>query len=146
MPLLQPCPASLYEVGMVVSHLSACILEFTPVDERVASLRLWVGGRILGLWPKQQFSVSTLFGVGACRGGNARTRWWIPAVRDAVRLKKESYRALLACGTPEAADRYRQAKRSAATAVAEAKTRAREKFGEAMESDFRTGSGPPSSI
>ncbi|TWW81749.1 hypothetical protein D4764_01G0015640 [Takifugu flavidus] len=43
--------------------------------------------------------------VGACRGGNARTRWWTPAVRDAVKLKKESYRALLACGTPEAADR-----------------------------------------
>ncbi|TWW57341.1 hypothetical protein D4764_07G0000600 [Takifugu flavidus] len=68
--------------------------------------------------------------VGACRGGNARTRWWTPAVRDAVKLKKESYRALLACGTPEAADRYRQAKWSAATAVAEAKTRAWEVFGE----------------
>ncbi|TWW56284.1 R2DM Retrovirus-related Pol polyprotein from type II retrotransposable element [Takifugu flavidus] len=66
--------------------------------------------------------------VGACRGGNARTRWWTPAVRDAVKLKKESYRALLACGTPEAADGYRHAKRSAATAVAEAKTRAWEEF------------------
>ncbi|TWW78139.1 R2 Retrovirus-related Pol polyprotein from type I retrotransposable element [Takifugu flavidus] len=76
--------------------------------------------------------------VGACRGGNARTHWWTPAVRDAVKLKKESYRALLACGTPEAADRYRRAKRSAATAVAEAKTRA--EFGEAMENDFRTAS------
>ncbi|TWW80160.1 hypothetical protein D4764_10G0011900 [Takifugu flavidus] len=78
--------------------------------------------------------------VGACRGGNVRTRWWTPVVRDAVRLKKESYRALLACGTPEAADRYRQAKRSAATAVAEAKTRAWEEFGEAMENNFRTAS------
>ncbi|TWW75358.1 hypothetical protein D4764_13G0000200 [Takifugu flavidus] len=78
--------------------------------------------------------------VCACRGGNARTRWWTPVVRDAVRLKKESYRALLACGTPEAADRYRQAKRSAATAVAEAKTRAWEEFGETMENDFRTAS------
>ncbi|TWW74447.1 R2DM Retrovirus-related Pol polyprotein from type II retrotransposable element [Takifugu flavidus] len=78
--------------------------------------------------------------VGACRGGNARTRWWTPAVRDAVKLKKESYRALLACGTPEAADRYRCAKRSAATAVAEAKTRAWEEFGEAMENDFRMAS------
>ncbi|TWW71616.1 hypothetical protein D4764_16G0001130 [Takifugu flavidus] len=78
--------------------------------------------------------------VGACRGGNARTRWWTPAVRDAVKLKKESYRALLACGTPEAADGYRRAKRSAATAVAEAKTRAWEEFGEAMENDFRTDS------
>ncbi|TWW80691.1 hypothetical protein D4764_01G0005060 [Takifugu flavidus] len=86
--------------------------------------------------------------VGACRGGNASPlvdtsiphRWWTPAVRDAVKLKKESYRALLACGTPEAADGYRQAKRSAATAVAEAKTRAWEEFGEAMENDFRTTS------
>ncbi|TWW74691.1 hypothetical protein D4764_14G0006940 [Takifugu flavidus] len=78
--------------------------------------------------------------LAACRGGNAQTRWWTPAVRDAVRLKKESYRALLACGTPEAADRYRQAKRSTATAVAEAKTRAWEEFGEAMENDFRTAS------
>ena len=60
--------------------------------------------------------------VGACRGGNSRTRWWTPAVRDAVKLKKESYRTFLACGTPEAAGRYRQAKRSAAVAVTEAKT------------------------
>ncbi|TWW63932.1 hypothetical protein D4764_03G0009400 [Takifugu flavidus] len=64
----------------------------------------------------------------------------VVAVRDAVKLKKESYRALLACGTPEAADGYRHAKRSAATAVAEAKTRAWEEFGEAMENDFRTAS------
>ncbi|KAI3355561.1 hypothetical protein L3Q82_018386 [Scortum barcoo] len=34
-----------------------------------------------------------------------RTRWWTPEVRDAVRLKKESYRAMLACGTPDAVDR-----------------------------------------
>ncbi|KAK0154376.1 putative uncharacterized transposon-derived protein F52C9.6 [Merluccius polli] len=62
--------------------------------------------------------------VGACRGGNSRTRWWTPAVKDAVKLKKESYRTFLACGTPEAAGRYRQAKRSAAVA----------------ENDFRTAS------
>ncbi|TWW69208.1 hypothetical protein D4764_18G0000140 [Takifugu flavidus] len=36
------------EVAILVApQLSACILEFTPVDERVASLRLRVGGRIL---------------------------------------------------------------------------------------------------
>ncbi len=57
---------------------------------------------------------------GACRGGNPRTRWWTPEVRDAVKLKKESYRAWLACGTPEAADGYRQAKQSAARVVVEA--------------------------
>ncbi|KAK0155354.1 DNA-directed RNA polymerase II subunit RPB1 [Merluccius polli] len=77
--------------------------------------------------------------VGACRGGNSRTCWWTPAVRDAVKLK-ESYRTFLACGTPEAAGRYRQAKRSAAVAVTEAKTRTWEEFGEAMENDFRTAS------
>ncbi|TWW71552.1 R2DM Retrovirus-related Pol polyprotein from type II retrotransposable element [Takifugu flavidus] len=43
-------------------------------------------------------------------------------------------------GTPEAADRYQQTKRSGATAVDKAKTRAWEEFGEAMESDFRTTS------
>ena len=61
-------------------------------------------------------------------------------MREAVKLKKESYRAFLASGTLEAADRYRQAKRSAALVVAEAKTRAWEEFGEAMENDFRMAS------
>ena len=46
----------------------------------------------------------------------------------------------MACGTPEAVGRYRQAKRSAAAAVAEAKTQTWEEFGEAMENDFRTAS------
>ena len=73
--------------------------------------------------------------VGACHGGNSRTHWWTLAVRDAVKLK-EPYRTFLACGTPEAAGRYRQAKRSAAAAVAEAKTRTWEEFGEAMENDL----------
>ncbi|TWW81090.1 hypothetical protein D4764_01G0009050 [Takifugu flavidus] len=102
----------------LVRELSACILEFTPAADRCCGRKV----------------------VGACCGGNARTCWWTSAVRDAVRLKKESYRALLACGTPEAAGGYRQAKRSAATAVAEAKTRAWEEFSEAMENDFRTAS------
>ncbi|KAI3374743.1 hypothetical protein L3Q82_021294 [Scortum barcoo] len=76
---------------------------------------------------------------GACRGGNPRTRWWTPEVRDAVRLKKESYRTMLACGTPDAVDRYRQAKQAAARTVLEAKTRVWEEFGEAMEEDYRCG-------
>ncbi|GAA6099377.1 receptor-type tyrosine-protein phosphatase F-like, partial [Tachysurus ichikawai] len=70
---------------------------------------------------------------GACRGSNPRTRWWTPEVRDAVKLKKESYRAWLARGTPEAADRYRRDKRASAPVVAEAKTRVWEEFGETME-------------
>ncbi|XDV52206.1 hypothetical protein PO909_020956 [Leuciscus waleckii] len=77
---------------------------------------------------------------GACQGGNPRTRWWTPEVRDAVKLKKESYRAWLACGTLEAADGYRQAKRTAAWAVVEAKNRAWEEFGEVMEKDYRLAS------
>ncbi|KAI3351389.1 hypothetical protein L3Q82_020197 [Scortum barcoo] len=77
---------------------------------------------------------------GACRGGNPQTRWWTPEVRDAVRLKKESYRTMLACGTPDAVDRYRQAKQAAARTVLEAKTRVWEEFGEAMEEDYRSAS------
>ena len=61
-------------------------------------------------------------------------------MRDAVKLKKESYQAFLACGTLEAADRYRQTKRNAAAAVSKAKTQTWEEFGEAMENDFRTAS------
>ncbi|KAK3533936.1 hypothetical protein QTP70_034935, partial [Hemibagrus guttatus] len=49
---------------------------------------------------------------GAGRGSNPRTQWWTLEVRDAVKLKKESYRAWLARGTPEAAEAYRQAKRT----------------------------------
>ncbi|KAI3371635.1 hypothetical protein L3Q82_024202 [Scortum barcoo] len=57
-----------------------------------------------------------------------------------VRLKKESYRTMLACGTPDAVDRYRQAKQAAARTVLEAKTRVWEEFGEAMEEDYRSAS------
>ncbi|KAI3362807.1 hypothetical protein L3Q82_001854 [Scortum barcoo] len=78
---------------------------------------------------------------GACRGGNPRTRWWTPEVRDAVRLKKESYRTMLACGTPDAVDRYRQAKQAAALGRSwRQKTRVWEEFGEAMEEDYRSAS------
>ncbi|KAI3371827.1 hypothetical protein L3Q82_006681 [Scortum barcoo] len=47
---------------------------------------------------------------------------------------------MLACGTPDAVDRYRQAKQAAARAVLEAKTRVWEEFGEAMEEDYRSAS------
>ncbi|KAK3544084.1 hypothetical protein QTP86_001213 [Hemibagrus guttatus] len=57
------------------------------------------------------------------------------------KLKKESYRTWLARGTPEAAETYRQAKRTTALVVSEAKTRVWEEFGEAMEKDYRTASG-----
>ncbi|KAK3560563.1 hypothetical protein QTP86_010899 [Hemibagrus guttatus] len=78
---------------------------------------------------------------GAGRGGNPRTQWWTLEVRDAVKLKKESYRAWLARGTPEAAKAYWQAKRTTAMVVSEAKTRVWEEFGEAMEKDYWMASG-----
>ncbi|XP_024860467.1 cytochrome c oxidase assembly protein COX16 homolog, mitochondrial isoform X2 [Kryptolebias marmoratus] len=31
--------------------------------------------------------------VGACRANSQRTRWWTPAVMEAVKLKEESFRA-----------------------------------------------------
>uniref|UniRef100_A0A8C6L319 Reverse transcriptase domain-containing protein n=1 Tax=Nothobranchius furzeri TaxID=105023 RepID=A0A8C6L319_NOTFU len=76
--------------------------------------------------------------AGASRGGNPHTCWWTPEVRGAIRLKKEAYRVWLVCGSREASDRYRIAKRGAAVAVAEAKSRAWEEFGEAMEKDYRS--------
>ncbi|KAK3566847.1 hypothetical protein QTP86_004549 [Hemibagrus guttatus] len=78
---------------------------------------------------------------GAGRCGNPRTQWWTLEVRDAIKLKKESYRAWLARGTPEAAQAYWLAKRTTPVVVSEAKTRVWEEFGEAMEKDYRTASG-----
>ncbi|KAI3373846.1 hypothetical protein L3Q82_022426 [Scortum barcoo] len=43
---------------------------------------------------------------GACRGGNPPNPVVDTGSKDAVRLKKESYRTMLACGTPGAVDRY----------------------------------------
>ncbi|KAK3523969.1 hypothetical protein QTP70_017490, partial [Hemibagrus guttatus] len=78
---------------------------------------------------------------GAGRGGNPQTQWWTLEVRDAIKLKKESYRAWLARGTPDAAEAYWEAKQTTAVVVSEAKTRVWEEFGEAMEKDYRTASG-----
>ncbi|KAI3354893.1 hypothetical protein L3Q82_004689 [Scortum barcoo] len=48
---------------------------------------------------------------------------------------------MLACGTPDAVDRYRQAKQACSPGtVLEAKTRVWEEFGEAMEEDYRSAS------
>jgi len=59
--------------------------------------------------------------VSACRGSNLRTRWWTPAVKEAIRLKKEAFWAWLAQGSPETTGGYREARRAAASAHTEAK-------------------------
>ena len=63
---------------LIAPRLGACMLELTPVDERVASLRLWVGGTdpdcCLCLWSKQQLRVSTLFGL--LGGGAGKCSLW----------------------------------------------------------------------
>lgn len=48
-----------------------------------------------------------------------RTHWWTIAVKEAVRLKKVAFEALLDKGSPEAADRHQQTQRTAAMAVVE---------------------------
>ena len=47
--------------------------------------------------------------------------WCTPAVKEAFKLEKESFQACLAQGTPEAAERYQEARGTAASVVVEAK-------------------------
>lgn len=61
----------------------------------------------------------------------------MPEVRDAIKLKKESYWVMLACGTPEAGTRYLWAKHAVAQAVVYAQTQSWEEFGETMEEDYQ---------
>ena len=60
----------------------------------------------------------------------------MPAVREAVKLKKDAFHPWLCQGSPEAADRHQVAKSAAALVVAEANTWAWYEFGQAMEKDF----------
>ncbi|KAK3535153.1 hypothetical protein QTP70_004811 [Hemibagrus guttatus] len=99
--------------------------EWTMFSSSIVDAAIWSCGRKVS---------------GAGRGGNPRTQWWTLEVRDAVKLKKESYRAWLARGTPETAEAYQQAKRTTTVVVLEAKTRVWEEFGEAMEKDYWTAS------
>ncbi|KAK3540649.1 hypothetical protein QTP70_034466 [Hemibagrus guttatus] len=106
-----------------------CLLMLLP---GVKSSRKAVGKRGAELSTNHHLVTSGNCGrkvSGAGRGGNPQTQWWTPEVRDAVKLKKESYQAWLAQGTPEAAEAYRQAKRTTAVVVSEAKTRVWEEFG-----------------
>lgn len=57
-------------------------------------------------------------------------------VKEAVGLKKETFSAWLAEGSPEEADKYQLPRRAAAMAVTKAKTKVWEELREAMEKDF----------
>ncbi len=59
--------------------------------------------------------------IGTCRGSNQRTCWWTLLVKKVIKLKK-AFQAWSSQQSPEAADRYLEARRAAASAVAEAKT------------------------
>ena len=56
-------------------------------------------------------------------------------MKEAIRLKKAAFQAWLSQGSPEAADRYCLARRTAASEVTQ--KLAWQEFGEAMEKDFR---------
>uniref|UniRef100_A0A7N8YIA5 MCF.2 cell line derived transforming sequence a n=1 Tax=Mastacembelus armatus TaxID=205130 RepID=A0A7N8YIA5_9TELE len=66
---------------------------------------------------------------------SGREEVYVVQVRDAVKLKEESFQAWLACGTFEAAEGYWQAKRAM---VADAETWVWEEFSEAMDEDYRS--------
>lgn len=53
---------------------------------------------------------------------------WRQPEKEAIKLKEEAFWAWLAQGSPEAADRYREARRAMASVVAEAKTWVWEEF------------------
>ncbi len=79
--------------------------------------------------------------INACHGSNTRSHQWTLVVKKSIKLKKEAFWAWLAQGSPEVVDRYREARKTTASAVAEAKTWMREEFGEAIEKDFGQSQG-----
>ena len=76
--------------------------------------------------------------VGVAHGGTRRTPWWNQDVKNAVGEKKALFKLWIANKTPDTRARYEKARRAAAKAVAEAKDKAWELFGEEMEANYRT--------
>jgi len=68
----------------------------------------------------------------ACHGGNWKTRWRTPAVRETVKLKKDAFQTWFSQDSPEAADRHGVVKKAKALVVAAARTWAWEVFSDAM--------------
>ncbi|KAI3368519.1 hypothetical protein L3Q82_025528, partial [Scortum barcoo] len=104
---------------VVISSGSLAIYVFT--DTRVSS-KLWTQGLWCLLWRQPR-------------------TWRTLAVRDAVKLKKESYQTMLACGTPDDAQLMgtgRPSKPQPGLSL-EAKTRVWEEFGEANGGGLSVG-------
>ncbi|XP_070412102.1 uncharacterized protein [Nothobranchius furzeri] len=114
-------------VGFLLApRLSACVLGFTPRDEWVASLRLRVGERVLTAvcayapnirCPSSFDRVPRAVGDIDSEGSGSR------------QAEEGGLQGVAGLWVSEAADRYRIAKRGAAVAVAEVKSRAWEEFG-----------------
>lgn len=83
-------------------------------------------------WASIEYATSRSCGLkvsGLYHSGNQRTRWLIPAVMKVFGLKEAAFGTWLSKKSPEEADRYRVARRIAASMVGE-------KFGEAIEKYF----------
>ncbi|KAI3365265.1 hypothetical protein L3Q82_010357 [Scortum barcoo] len=95
------------------SHLRKSFSQIPREAGDIESEWTMFSASIVDAW---QFEVEVVWtqGLWCLSWQQPRTQWWTPEVRkDAVRLKKESYRAMLACGTlADAVDGYRQAGQS----------------------------------
>ena len=67
---------------------------------------------------------------GSYCSSNQRTHWWMPAMKEIVKLRKEAFQPF----------RLKVPKRAAVLVVAEANTRTWEEFGKAIDKDFQLGS------
>lgn len=55
--------------------------------------------------PTVEVAVKSQKVIDVCQGGNFRTCWRTPEEKEAVKLRKEVFRAWLAAGSAEVADR-----------------------------------------
>ena len=86
------------ELGMFGWDLCPRDLQFTPSAELFLHPIPVEVGDIEPEWAMFKASIAEaaagscgLKVIGTSRGGNPRTPWWTPVVREAVRLKKEAF-------------------------------------------------------
>lgn len=83
--------------GLLSTHLSRQVLGLTPLDKRVMSFRLCLKDKcqtMVSVESKWTMFSTTIVSAAIWSFGHK----WTLEVRDAVKLKKESYQARLACG------------------------------------------------